>query len=156
MKNHLLFPLLATALLCCLTFTACKRGGRSAKAKADPIAIGFSSLSEVDGKTFTEGIGTMKTFQSRLKNLTGDAYPTIVNYMKQGNPKGMLLDGLWYTLNSDFGEGKDRKQATIVADLPKNNLAAGYWEEGMGAPKFFIEQTEKMPPPFRAWLEDWD
>jgi hypothetical protein len=151
MKKRTAIPLLVTALLCCLTLAACKRGGGTAKAMTD-----FSTLSTVDGKAFSEGIGTLRPFLSRLKNLTGDAYPTIIAYMKEGNPEGMLLDGLWYTLNADFGEGNNRKQATIVADLPKNNLAAGYWKEGMGAPKYFIEQKEKMAPPFQAWLEDWD
>lgn len=151
MIKSIRFPVLATVLLCCLSFAACKRGGGAAKAMTD-----FSTLGTVDGKVFTEGIGTLKPFLSRLKNLTGDAYPTIINHMKEGNPQGMLLDGLWYTLNSDYGEGKDRKQATIVADLPKNNLAAGYWEEGMGAPVYFVEQKDKLAPPFRAWVEDWD
>jgi hypothetical protein len=147
MRKFNILLLLAGLIL----FATCKQGGGSARAMTD-----FSSLQEVDMKNFNDGIGKMSPFLSRLKTLTGKDYPIILKDMQTANPQGMLLDGLWYTLNADYGEGKARRQCTIVADLPKNNLAAGYWQEGSGKPVFHIEQKEKMAPPFQAWLEDWD
>ena len=143
-------------LLCLviMLWAGCKQQVPATSSAPEPAD--FSYLSEFDLKPYLEGIGKSAPFQNRLKRLTGKAYPVIILAMEKGNPQGILSDGLWYTLYADYEADGIKYQSTIVADLPKNNLAAGHWDDKTDKVTHFIENAEKVPPPFRAWLEDWN